>query len=64
MVFVLVQFGTREALPLNYRTEERTGVPSPGVPSAAAALGWQRGSPLGVVVASWPVGQTLIGVLA
>ena len=28
----------------------RAGVPSPGVPSAAAALGWPRGSPAGVVV--------------
>jgi hypothetical protein len=34
------------------QSRERTGVPRPGVPSAPAALGWQRGSPAGVVVAT------------
>jgi hypothetical protein len=40
----LLQFVTTAAESLNHRTEERTGVPT-GVPSAAAALGWQKAQP-------------------
>jgi hypothetical protein len=48
----LVHFVTTAAEPTQLQNRGADRGPQPGVPSAAAALGWQRGSPLGVVVAT------------